>query len=172
MDIRVLTTTYSVQTLAFRQAFCWEVRNNSVSTKATVHFKPGDRRMDTCDTGKIPEANWLISELDLSVGPCSSVAGEGDLWRVVTVHCSVFLMSYWQMAAPHAVALLLLKKCYLDGSQLKSYWPVQKLSFLSKLMEWKVKLKLELFLNPFEAVFCSISLMHCSNTATDLLIES
>ena len=46
-----------------------------------------------------------------------------------------------------AVVRLLLKKTSLDASELKSYRPVSNLSFLSKLLDRVVQVRLEAFLH-------------------------
>ena len=110
-----------------------------------------------CKTCQLdPAPTWLVKEMRTLIAPFVSLFANKSL--ADGVFPSVF---------KRAVVRQLLKKAGLDTSQLKSYRPVSNLSFLSKLLERVVQVRLQAFLDcndmlPVSQSAYRLSLIHIS----------
>jgi len=112
----------------------------SWTTSTLEHFAPvtvdevekliGSAPCKTCQLDPAP--TWLVKEMRTLISPLVSLFVNKSLAD------GVFPPVY-----KRAVIRLLLKKAGLDASQLKSYRPVSNLSFLSKLLEHVVQVRLQ-----------------------------
>jgi len=86
----------------------------------------------------------------LSAKSCQldNVACEGHAWTLVAIHLAAVqqITDFWLLSV-RLQRRPLLKKHWLDASQMKSYRPVSNMSFLSKLLERTVQIRFQTFLD-------------------------